>query len=128
MSVGDRIRRTGFHAVSAKNAAVVIDVVDLGITLGAADPLLSRVLCRLDIDAIGWAVGCAKKTRHALLQAILIALQNMHAAKPLLKLRTPQRPWPIGIVLHRRWLKHLHEGDAHALRDGGNVLNDGHTR
>jgi hypothetical protein len=127
MSVRNRIRRASFHAIPAKNAAVVIDVVNLGITLGAADPLLGRVLCCLDIDAIGRAVGCAKKTGHAFLQAILVALQNVHAAKALLKLRAPQRPRPIGIILHRRRLEHLHEGDAHALRDGGNVLNDGHT-
>src|SRR6185437_3835695 len=110
-----------------KNAAVVIDVVDLGVTLRATDAVLRSVLSRLDIDAIGRAVGCAKKTGDALLQAILIALQNVHAAIPLLELRAPQRPRTIRIILHRRRLEHLHEGDAHALSYGGNVFNHGHT-
>src|SRR6266496_411645 len=52
MSVGNRIGRTRFHAIPAKNAPVVIDVVDLGIALGATDAVLRRVLGSLDIDAI----------------------------------------------------------------------------
>src|SRR5438045_2877545 len=37
VSVRNRVRRASFNAVSAENAAVVIDVVDLGVTLCAAD-------------------------------------------------------------------------------------------
>src|SRR3954471_9346078 len=127
MSVRNRIGRACLNAVSAKNAAIVVNVVNLGVTLGAAHPFLGRVLCCLDIDAIGRAVRCTKKTGDALLQAILIALQDMHTTITFLKLRSPQWPRPIGIIFHRCRLKHLHEGDAHAFGNSGDVLEDGHT-
>ncbi len=34
----------------------------------------------------------------------------------------------VGIILHGRRLEHFHEGDAHALGDGGYVLHDSHIR
>src|SRR6202043_1013309 len=40
MSMGNRIGRASLHAIAAENAAVVIDVVDLGVALGATDTLL----------------------------------------------------------------------------------------
>ena len=52
MPVGDRVGRTRFHAIAAKNAAVVIDVVNLGVALGAADAVLGGILGGLDVDAI----------------------------------------------------------------------------
>jgi len=127
MPMGNGVRRAGLNAVSAKNAPVVVNVVDLGVTFGAAYPFLGGVLCCLDIDAIRWAVGCAKKTGDTLLQTILVALQNMYAAKPFLDSRPPQWPWAIGIVLHNGRLEHLHEGDAHSLGDGGNIPKNRHA-
>src|SRR5579871_5427823 len=50
----------------------------------------------------------------------------MDTAKALLKLRTAQRSLAVRIVFHLRWLKHLHERNAHALGNGGNVLKDSH--
>src|SRR5438874_1025096 len=127
MPVSNGVRRAGLNTVSAKNATVVIDVVNLGVTFSAAHTVLGRVLCCLNIDAIGRAIGCAKKTRHTLLQPVLIALQNMYAAKPFLDSRPPQWPWAIGIVLHNGRLEHLHEGDAHSLGDGGNIPKNRHA-
>ena len=120
--VRDRIRRARLDAVSAKNAPVVIDVVDLGVTFGAAHPVLGCVLRCLDIDAIRGAGGCAKKAGHALFQTALVALQYVNAAKPLLELCAPEWPGPIRIVFHLRGLKHLTEGDAHPFGDSGYVL------
>ena len=37
MTVRDGIGRAGFNAVSAENAPVVVDVVDLGVALGGRD-------------------------------------------------------------------------------------------
>ena len=126
MSVGDRIRRTRFHAVPAENAAVVVDVVDLGVALGATDAVLRRILSRFDIDAIR-RTGCrAQEACHALLQSILIALQDVGAAEAGLNSRAAQRILAVGIILHSRRLKHLHEGDAHAFGDGGDVLQNRH--
>src|SRR5438067_10500353 len=36
--VGDGVRGAGFHTITAENAAVVIDVIDFGVPLAAADP------------------------------------------------------------------------------------------
>ena len=74
MAVGDRIRRTRFHAIAAKNTAVVIDVVDFGIPFAAADAELVGILGGLDIDALGWARSGAQEAGHALLQAVFVAL------------------------------------------------------
>ena len=49
--VCDRIRRTRLHAIPAKNAPVVIDVVDLGVALPAGYPQSLGVLGGLDVDA-----------------------------------------------------------------------------
>src|ERR1700746_2011465 len=54
MPVGYRVRWASFHAVPAKNAAVVVDVVHLGVPLGAAHPVRLGVLCSLNIDAVRW--------------------------------------------------------------------------
>ena len=125
--VGDGIGGTGFHAVAAEDASVVVDVVDLGIALGAADPILGRVLRRLDIDAIRGAGGGAQEASHTLFQAMLVALEHVHSPIALLKHRALQRPRTVGVVLDDGGLKHLPEGDAHAFGDRRNVLEDGHT-
>ena len=52
MAVCDRVRGAGFNAVSAENAAVVVDVIDLGVTFGAADAVLFRVFSRFNINAV----------------------------------------------------------------------------
>src|SRR6266404_3221363 len=120
--VGDRVGRTSLHAVSAEDAAVVIDVIDLGVALGARDTLLSRVLSRLDINAVRRTGGGAEKAGHAFFQAVLIALQNVDAAEALLKFCAFERPWTVGIVLDDGRLEHLAKGNAHSFGDSGNVF------
>jgi len=127
VTVGDGVSGARFHAVSAKNAAVVVNVVNLGVALGAAYPVLSRVLSRLNVNTVRRTVRRAQEAGNALFQAILIALQYVHAPITFLKLRSPERAGAVGIVLHRSGLKHLHEGDGHPFGDGGDVLEDWHT-
>jgi hypothetical protein len=52
VTMGNGVGGAGLDAVAAEDAAVVIDVVDLGIALGAGDPLLGGVLGGFDIDAV----------------------------------------------------------------------------
>jgi hypothetical protein len=125
--VRNRIRRTCLDTVSAKDTAVVINVVNLGVALGAADPILRRVLGGFDIDAIGRAVGRTKKARHAFLEAVFIALQDVHAPVAFLKSGATQRSRSVGIILHHRRLEHLLESNAHSLGNGGDVLEKRHT-
>jgi len=122
VSVSDGIGWARFYAVPAKNAAVVIDVVNLCIAFGAADPMLGGVLRRLDVDAIRWASGRTQEARNTFLQAAFIALQNVNTAIPLLKFRALQWTGTIRIVLNDSGLEHLLEGDAHAFGNRGNVL------
>jgi len=125
--VGDRIRRTRLDAVSAEDASIVVDVINLGVALSSADPMLGRILRRLDVNAVR-GTGCrAQKTGDTLFQSVLIALQDVYTAKTLLKLGTPKRTGSIGIVLHLRGLEHLHERNAHAFGDGRNVFQHWHT-
>src|SRR5690348_18271785 len=122
MSVGDRVRRTGFDAVSAENAPVVIDVVDLGVALGATDAVFSGIFRSFDIDAIRWTRRRAQEAGYALFQPIFVALQYVCTSESSFNPRPAQRSLAVGIILHGRRLKHLHKGDAHALGDGGNIL------
>jgi len=126
--VGDRIRGTSLDTVSAEDASIVVDVINLGVALRPAYSMLGRILRRLDVNAVR-RTGCrAQKTSDALFQSVLIALQDVDAAKPLLELGAPKRTRSIGIVLHLRGLEHLHERNAHALGDGRNVFQHWHTR
>jgi len=125
--VSDCIRGTGLDAVSAENTSVVVDVINLSVTLGSADPMLGGILRRLDINAVRGTGRRTKETGDAFFQSALIALQDVHTAKTLLELGATKRPCPIRIVLHLRGLEHLHESDAHSLSNGGNVFQDRHT-
>src|SRR5690349_8469751 len=120
--MGDSIGGTGFHAISAEDTAVIVYVVNLGIALGTAYPVLCRVLCSLNVDTVGRAIGGTKKTGDALLQPIFISLQDMDPAIPLLHLGPPQGSGPVGIVFDHRRLEHLPEGNAHSLGDRGDVF------
>ena len=74
VAMRDGVRRASFHAITAEDAAVVVNVVNLGVTLGPADAVFGGVLRGFDINAVRWAGRGAEKTRHALLQAVFIAL------------------------------------------------------
>jgi len=127
VSMSNSVGGTGFDAVATEDASVVVDVVDLGITLGPTDPVLRSVLGSLDIDAIRGARGGAQKTCHAFFEAVFVALQHVHTAIALLEHGALQGTGPVGIVLDNRGLEHLPEGDAHAFGDRGDVLKDLHT-
>ena len=64
MAVGNRVSGAGFHAISAEDTTVIVDVVHLCIPLGAADPLLCRVLSRFDINAVRRTGSGTQKARH----------------------------------------------------------------
>jgi len=67
MPVRDCVRGASLNTVAAKDAAVIVDVVNLGIAFRAADPVLRGVLRRFDINAIGWAGSGAQKACNTLL-------------------------------------------------------------
>src|SRR3954471_11592301 len=84
--VRDGVGGAGLDAIPAENTAVVIDVVDLRVTLAAGNAELIRVLGRFNIDAVGRAGRGAKEAGDALFQAVNVTLQDVNAAEPLLEL------------------------------------------
>ncbi len=122
MAMRDRVRWASLDAISAENAAVVIDVIDLGVAFRATDTVLCGVLSSLDIDAIGGAIRRAQEAGHTLFQPIFVPLQDVGAAEAGFNARSAQRTLAIRIVFHDRGLEHLRKGDAHPLGDRRDVL------
>src|SRR5579859_2068309 len=52
VAVSNGVGGAGLDAVAAEDAAVVVNVIDLGIALGAADAVLGGILGGLNINAI----------------------------------------------------------------------------
>jgi len=126
VAVGNRVCRACLDAISAEDAAVVVDVVHMGIAFGAANAIFSRVLSSFDVDTVGRTGSRTQETSYTLLQPVFVALQNVKTAKALLEDRATQWTWTIRIVLDNRGLEHLPEGDCHAFGDGSDVLHDRH--
>src|SRR5689334_16967331 len=91
MPVRDRIGGTSLYAVTAKDAAVVVDVVDLRVSLAAAEARFCCVLGRFDVNAIGRTRRRAQKAGNAFFQSVLIPLQHMRAAIALFEPRRAVR-------------------------------------
>src|SRR5579859_4145242 len=127
VAVRDRVRRTRLYAVTAKNASVVVNVINLGVALGATDAVLRRVLSGFNINAVRRAGGRAEEAGYTLFQPVFIALQHVRAAEAGFDARATQGVLAVGIVLDGRRLKHLHEGGAHALGDGGDIFQNRHA-
>src|SRR5260370_22747960 len=127
MPMRNRVRRASLHAVSTKNTTVIMKIVDFGVAFGAAYAVFIRVVGGFDVDAVGGAIGGAEETGDAFFQAVFVALQNMRAAEAGFDAGAAERAFAVGIIFYRRGLEHLHEGDAHALGDGGDVFQDRHA-
>ena len=90
MTMRDRVGGAGFDAVSAKNAARIIDIVDGGVAFGGGDAICFGIFGGLDIDAAR-GTGCGtQKARYALLEAVLVAVVQVAAEQSVLR-RTPDR-------------------------------------
>jgi len=110
MTMSDRVGGAGLDAVSTKNAARIIDIVDGGVAFGGGDAIGFGIFGGLDIDAARGA-GCgAKKTGDALLESIFIALQDVDAAIARLKMHGLVR-----VIFRRRLSPKIAKGDAEAL-------------
>ncbi len=73
MAVGDGVAGASFNTIAAENAAIVVDVVDLGIALRRADSMLAGIFSRLDVNAVRGTSRRAQKTGHALLEPVFVA-------------------------------------------------------
>ena len=127
VAMRDGVGGTGFDAVAAEDAPVVVDVVDLGVALGGGDANFFGVLRGFDVNAIRRAGGGAEEAGHTLLKAVLVALQLVLAAETLLKLRSAHGTFAVRIVLDFGGLEGLLQRDAHSLGNGCGVADDRHT-
>src|SRR5208282_4576330 len=127
MAMRNRIGRTSLHTIPAKYTAIVVDVVDAGVALGAGDSGFSGVFRGFYIAAIGRARGGAEETGYTFFQAVFVALQDVHAAIAFLKLCTFQGAGTVGIIFDDGGLKHLLQGDTHSLGYRSDVFDHGHT-
>jgi len=110
MSVGDRIGRTRFHAITAKNATRIVDVVDARVALSRGDALDVGILRSLDVNTARRARGGAQKAAHAFFQSVFVAVENMNAAVPRLEMNGF-----FGIVFCDGLAQHVAKRDAKAL-------------
>src|SRR2546425_6949495 len=101
VAVGDGIAGAGLDAVAAKNAAVVVDVVNLGVTFRGADPSLGRVLGGLNVDAVRWTRRRAQEAGHAFFKPVFIAPQDVDSPVSVFKVHRL-----VGIVLRHRGSQH----------------------
>jgi hypothetical protein len=124
VAVRDGVRGAGFNAVTAEDAAVIVNVIDLGVAFRAADALLFRIVCGFNVNAIGRARGRAKKTGNALFQTVFIALQLMQPAETFLKNRALIGQLLVGIILNNGGSKHLPQSHGHSLRDASKIAKD----
>src|ERR1700675_267813 len=107
MPMRNRISRTSFYTIAAKYTSIIVDVVHASVTFGARNPFLRGVLRSFYVDAIRGTGGGAEETGYTFFQSVFVALQDVHAAKALLKLCAFQRAGTVGIVLDDGRLKHL---------------------
>src|SRR5882724_899528 len=114
MAVRDRIRRASFHAITAKNAARVIYVVDGSVTFARGNSVGVCIFCSLDINTIRRTRRGAQKASDALLQPVFIAMQHVNAPIARLKMYGLVR-----IVLRHRLSEHVLEGDTEAFHHRG---------
>jgi len=127
VTVSDRVGRTRFHAVAAKNTSRIIDVVNLGVALTRRYPVCFRVFRGFNVNAIRRARRGAKKTPNAFLQAAFIAVKDVNAAIARLEMHRLIR-----IILGDRLPEHITEGDTEPLRERreclSNFADDGRHR
>src|ERR1700744_4843994 len=124
MAVGDGVGRACFDTVSTEDATVVVDVVDLGVTLGTGDALGFGVVCRFDVDAVGGAGRGTKEAGDTLFEAVLVALELVLAAKTLLKFGSAHGTFAVGVVFDLGGLEDLFQGNARSLDYSCGVIYD----
>ena len=117
--VRDRIRGACFDAVTAENAARIIDIVNAGVAFAGGDAAGIGIFRGFDVNAIRGAGRGTEKASNALLEAGFVAVQHVNPAIARLKMH-----WLERIILRDRFTKHIPEGHAEALHQRGERLAD----
>lgn len=110
VAMRNRIRWARLYAITAKNAARIINVVYRRVPLSCGDAVRVRILSSFNVNAIRRAGGRAKEASHALFQAIFVAMQYMDSA--IARLEMHRLVW---VVFRDRFTEDILEGHAEAF-------------
>ena len=110
MTVRDGVGRAGLHAIAAKNAARIVDVVDASVALTGRNPLRIGVFRGLNVNASCGAGRRAQEAADALFQSAFIPVQNVDAAVTRLEM-----DGFFGIIFRDGFPQHIAEGHAKAF-------------
>jgi hypothetical protein len=110
--VSDGVRGASFDAIAAKNAARIVDVVDLRVALAGGNAIRVGIFGGFDVDAVRGTGSGAQKTAHALFITMFVALQNVNAAVTRLNAGGNFRK-----IFGRRGAEHRPQRDAEALEE-----------
>ena len=119
VAVRDGVGGAGLHAIAAEDAAVVINVVNGGVSLPRADAVVGGVFRGFNVDAVGRAGRRAQEAGHTFFQTLLVALQHVQAPKPLAEVRRL-----VGIIFRYGGAKQVLEGDLEAVRQRSGGFHD----
>jgi len=110
MSVRNGIGRACFHAIAAKNATRIIDVVDASVAFARGNSLHLSVFGGLDVNTPRRTGSCAQKAAYTLFQSAFIPVQNVDAAVTRLEM-----DGFFGIIFRDGFPQHIAEGHAKAF-------------
>ena len=110
MTVRDGVGRARFHAITAENAARIIDVIYARVALACRNSVRIHIFSGFDINAICWTGGRTEKAANTLFEAVFIAMKNVDPTVTRLKMY--RFVW---IVFRDCLTKHISEGYAEAL-------------
>src|SRR5215475_13560314 len=114
MPMGNRIRRAGFHAISAENAARIINVVNGSVPLSRGNPVRVGIFGGFNVNAVRRACRCTQKASDALFQPVFITMQHVNSAVARLKMH-----WLMRVVLCDRFPEYVPERHAEPLHHRG---------
>ena len=113
VAVGNGVGGASLNAISAEDAARVIDVVDGSVAFGGGDAVGFGIFGGFDVDATRRTSRGTEKAGDAFFQAILVPLQDVDAAIAGLKMNRLVR-----IIFGGALSPKIAKGDTEAFRQG----------
>ena len=113
VTVCDRVGRARFHAVTAKNASRIVDVVNRSIAFAGRDAIGVGIFRGFDVYAIRRTRRRAEKTPDTFFQSILVTMQDVDSAVARLEIYRLFR-----ITFRHTLTKHCAECHAETIEHG----------
>ncbi|HET6143745.1 MAG TPA: hypothetical protein VFE02_09555 [Candidatus Acidoferrales bacterium] len=110
VAVRDGVSGAGFYAITAEDAARVVNIIDAGVTLSGGNSLGLRIFGGFNVNASSRAGRGAEETAYAFFQPVFVAMENVNAS--VAGLEVYGFFW---IVLGDRFPQHIAECHAETL-------------